>query len=124
MTQIRKMPSKLAIAKYWHEQLRGKKLFATFDRPDVCTCMACNRPTDHTERAHIKAKQEGGADSVDNLHLLCDICHKDSEMISGDKYFEWFYSRKLADVAAQVALKMGNREQALYFLKNADLTAY
>lgn len=42
------------------------------------------------ERAHITARAEGGSDSPDNLHLLCRLCHVQSEMLDGDDYWEWF----------------------------------
>ena len=55
-------------------------------------CFACGfiRPL---ERAHIKARISGGGDEVDNIHLLCVWCHRLSEGLEGNSYWEWFKSQ-------------------------------
>jgi len=43
----------------------------------VCEeCMAWSRVTPGTEVDHIKPKAQGGSDSLDNLQLLCESCHR------------------------------------------------
>lgn len=58
------------------------------------TCFACGRNVS-LERCHIIPRWQGGQDSLDNLHLLCDICHFASEDKSGEKYWEWFEKRNM-----------------------------
>ena len=64
---------------------------------EIELCFACGLFL-QTQRAHILSVAEGGTDSVDNIHLLCKNCHGESEMISGEKYRNWF-ERKSADLA-------------------------
>lgn len=52
-------------------------------------CFACLK-LGYVERCHIKAKVLGGKDKVENIHLLCPVCHSDSEMKSGLYYWCWF----------------------------------
>jgi hypothetical protein len=53
-------------------------------------CFACGFDGG-TQRCHIVPKCIGGADSVENLHLLCKYCHSESEYIENvDAYFFWF----------------------------------
>lgn len=61
------------------------------------TCFACGGFFEVTTRCHITPKCEGGSDNVENLHLLCSGCHKESENISGDVYFNWFISKDLSN---------------------------
>jgi len=57
-------------------------------------CFACGfESSQPLERAHILALADGGSNDIENLHMLCKPCHKASEFISGDKYFEWFSVR-------------------------------
>ena len=55
-------------------------------------CYGCGIPA-KTERCHIKPKNAGGDDTVENLHLLCANCHKQSEGYSGMAYWRWFYHK-------------------------------
>lgn len=52
-------------------------------------CMACGR-AHALHRAHIMPRCAGGTDEPDNLHLLCPICHRDSEFFVGEAYDAWF----------------------------------
>lgn len=52
-------------------------------------CFACGLHK-LTQRAHILASSKGGPNSVENLHLLCKSCHDESELLSGEKYWNWF----------------------------------
>lgn len=80
----RNMPSRRQIAAYWigrHEKIQ--------DESDADYCFACG---DHyrVERAHITPRTDGGADTVENLHILCASCHIESEFLTGESYWHWF----------------------------------
>jgi len=47
------------------------------DDGDIC-CFACER-TNNLERCHIIPHAAGGDESLDNLHILCSSCHKQTE---------------------------------------------
>lgn len=115
----RNMPPKNKILEYWHiekiftkaseeksTRLEGlgknqpqKTLFGLYNiNPDVNSlniiektdfCFACGLQK-ITQRAHILAVSEGGNDTVENLHLLCKSCHDESDMLSGQAYWNWF----------------------------------
>jgi len=79
---------------YWAPRLAaiGKELNDaphTKDGRTQASCFACGhtRPVD---RAHIKARLEGGDDSVQNIHLLCRFCHQLSETMAPGHYARWF----------------------------------
>lgn len=57
-------------------------------------CFACGL---HGElhRAHILARQEGGSDTVENLHLLCPKCHIESEYMKGELYWHWLKTKDM-----------------------------
>jgi hypothetical protein len=87
------LPSEKAIRRYWAEKL-GELDLETDD-----ACFACGtRTADTLHRAHILARVEGGSDTADNLHMLCQWCHHDSEYLTGDDYWTWFESRTQFDM--------------------------
>lgn len=106
----RYIPTKNQIKNYWKHKIVEIKhnIFPSVEY--LCKgdyCFACGMLTnDHTERAHILARQEGGSDEVDNLHLLCSICHKDSEMLSGEEYNEWLINRTHVDAILSICYKV------------------
>lgn len=112
-TSKRKIPTKHKIKEYWKHRIveMKKDIFNSIDhleRGDFC--FACGLLTNnHTERAHIIARVSGGTDNVDNLHLLCSICHKDSELFEGDRYFEWFKNRNHVDAIMSILYKYDYR---------------
>lgn len=95
-TLPRKMPTARAIFNHWKSHLLALGKFD--DEFDRGLCFACGVYYGYpTHRAHILARVEGGLDTVENLHLLCITCHKDSEYISGDTYDTWFKCRSVMD---------------------------
>ena len=85
------MPNKAKIKKYWtNELLDLQKFDSEFELMEADYCFACGFYFGGTERCHIKARCTGGPDTVDNLHLLCHSCHVTSELLDGDKYWDWF----------------------------------
>jgi hypothetical protein len=84
----RKMPSRQKIAEYWFQHFKQK-----YDRDiDPNTCFACARDIPASvERCHIKPRWRGGDDSVGNLHLLCKMCHYESEGFFGNDWHYWHW---------------------------------
>lgn len=61
-------------------------------------CYACGKE-EHLERAHILAKAQKGSNYASNFHVLCRLCHSESEYLDGADYWIWlclkshFYER-------------------------------
>jgi len=93
---------------HWSEMdLWERKGFASAEdlRGDVC--FACRMPAPGCERAHVVADCEGGAGDAANLHMLCPVCHQDSEVLSGDRYWTWFWERTGRDMLLSRAARCG-----------------
>ncbi len=69
-------PDKRKIAKHWEVPTN--------------TCMACGVVAHQIDRAHIIASQSGGTNDVSNFHLLCTVCHGESENLKDKSYEQWF----------------------------------
>lgn len=99
MAKKRDMPKKKEIFKHWQKKLEcSSKFWMDDEAAESCTknefekldtCFACGSKA-RTQRCHILPKCEGGTDEIDNLHLLCEFCHTESEYFSGELYNEWF----------------------------------
>ena len=107
----RRMPSESVIRAHWADRLWERK---GFDSPDefreVGVCFACGMNGDNVggvERCHILARCCGGSDDASNLHMLCRICHKDSEALDGERYWSWFFERTWLDAAASILARNG-----------------
>lgn len=103
------LPTKKKIKEYWNIKVVEMKP-NTFDSVEQLNnkdyCFACGIVTNnHTERAHILARSVGGSDTEENLHLLCSICHKASEMLDGDEYVDWFVKRNHIDMVSDMYYK-------------------
>jgi 5-methylcytosine-specific restriction endonuclease McrA len=88
------LPSKDKIFQYWEQQLilLGKK--PEWADPLDCFCCGASLPV---QRAHIIPHDAGGADTEENLHLLCHGCHQESEHYQGDMYWAWFKSKDVEE---------------------------
>lgn len=78
------------------------------DLPDGC-CWACGRPS-QMQRCHIVSHQHGGADTVDNLVILCRGCHDESEDLHAAAFLPWIRAKRRdewKDEYTHVALKLG-----------------
>lgn len=102
-TLPRSEPTKAVIRAHWADRIGGDSR-GRFDSPAEFLlddyCFACGFVA-NTERAHILARNCGGDDSAENIHLLCWSCHRASEPISGEEYWEWFWNRRREDVGAE-----------------------
>ena len=76
-------------------------------RDEGLCCFACGFTSQRAplERAHILAIFDGGSNDADNLHMLCKLCHKASEFISGEEYFAWFSQRNIMHRALEAAIR-------------------
>jgi len=105
-TTKRKMPTELAIRAHWADRLwRAKGYDSEAEFMERGTCFACGM--DGAERAHILARVAGGGDEVENLHVLCGVCHKDSEYLDGERYMGWLMQRSPVDRLMSEAMRFG-----------------
>ena len=99
------LPSVKRIMDYWRDWVWETHE----DAPEDGFCWACGMIYEGgLERAHIQARCNGGADTVENLHLLCSVCHKVSEYLEGDDYWKWLEKWTFHDVNIYTALRSGH----------------
>ena len=97
--------------KDFSELLEGWRMVLNLNT-SVPHCWACGKPFENTfqksnsifeayrdigdlNRCHIKARQFGGEDSVENLFLMCEHCHQESpDTLNRTAFFRWVYDRK------------------------------
>lgn len=106
----RKMPSDREVKEYWKNVEGFVELLGFDSTEEFCEddyCFACGFIDGKLDRAHILGRTLGGSDLCSNLHLLCRICHKDSESISGQAYKSWLIERHLMDKAYSVISRTG-----------------
>ncbi len=111
-TTPRKMPTELAIRAHWADRLwlaKGYDSKAEF--MERGTCFACGMSGN--ERAHILARAAGGDDTPENLHILCGVCHKDSEYLEGSAYMDWLMDRSALSMIMSGAARCGFNLAAL-----------
>lgn len=48
-----------------------------------------------------------GVDDASNIHILCGVCHKDSEYLDGGRYLAWLISRTPLDMIMSASAKRG-----------------
>ncbi len=96
--QREKMPSKKQILKHWAERLihdYGKYSMDIYEDEGITensqnTCFACGTMAG-TLRCHIVPYHLTKNNDCENLHLLCNECHNESEGIeTAISYFKWF----------------------------------
>jgi 5-methylcytosine-specific restriction endonuclease McrA len=110
------MPTERTIRSYWATRLWERKGFDSiheFMEEGLCfacgmTCTRARAMSRRLERCHIEPRCDGGSDGADNLHMLCWVCHKDSEGLVGDRYWDWFWGRHWLDAAISLAARQGN----------------
>lgn len=112
------MPPPIQIRAAWAPWLvdEAQKFDSVVEVMEDDYCFACGMLDDwgkdvgspsKTERAHIQARVLGGSDDIDNLHLLCSICHKDSELLDGEAYDVWFQERTMVSVCLSIHVRHG-----------------
>lgn len=91
MSRKRNMPSRKEIFNFWNGKIKSVVNDNTCFKCGVTSILG--KDIIIVDRAHILAVCEGGSDDLDNLHLLCRRCHRDSEVYSGKEYNLWFLSK-------------------------------
>jgi len=122
------MPSRMRIIKYWlnkhekHPEAKrwmdrvGEYFVERTCQDGIDICFACDFINGEVHRAHIKALSQGGDNHCSNLHILCRQCHKDSEFIEGDAYWDWIADRNIQHVYINACVLTGyftNKEAAI-----------
>ncbi len=83
------MPKKRVIFSHWKYTLLKTH---NRDIKNKYTCFACLRGG-YVERCHIEPLSTGGCNIVENLHILCPNCHRESEGYRGRFYWIWFSNK-------------------------------
>ena len=100
------MPTERVIRAQWVDRLwRAKGYDSAAEFMERGTCFACGLKG--VERAHIVARAVGGGDEAENLHMLCGVCHKDSEYLDGGRYMAWLLQRSPVDRLMSEAMRYG-----------------
>jgi hypothetical protein len=120
MRTTNRTPSKDSISNHWISFLLQNKKASHKSFIYESACFACGCVTKHLDRAHIKPVISGGSDNLDNLHLLCKICHKESEFLEDDEYWQWFFAMSIQKRKAIEYLKYGVGPDIDKFVKNAN----
>lgn len=125
MTQRRRMPTEHDIRMFWCNTLWYRK---GFDSPEEFMehgiCFACGMSSpDGIERAHIEPRCNGGVDGIENLHMLCRVCHKDSEFLTGIVYMKWLLERSAIDMPISVGVQHGRNIWSLLIKEQQNDTA-
>jgi hypothetical protein len=96
------------IRPYWREHEKNKYFNVDWDNTEK-TCFACGLDCKTIDKAHIKPKRffnsAEEANTPSNLHLLCRVCHTNSEMLSGDAYWEWMKLSSMCYTEGTIKLK-------------------
>ena len=81
----RSMPKGRLVREYWKESNLSE--FLNTSGANDKSCMACGGYGNH--RAHILALCYGGSNLPSNIHMLCQSCHVESELLDGYNYWLW-----------------------------------
>jgi HNH endonuclease len=115
------------IREFW--DMTSLWLFKGFDRGELLergTCFACGWEFSHCKKyecdiAHIVPRYIDKNDSIDNLHMLCTLCHYDSEYIESEgPYWEWFFSRTMLSPGISVMARRNIDLVEFFKLKAKD----
>jgi hypothetical protein len=94
------MPKGSEIRAYWAATRlwEEKGLDGPRDLLDKEMCFACTRVGIPIQRCHIIPVCKGGSNHVANLHMLCRVCHEDSEhLVTVASYWPWLIERTMVD---------------------------
>jgi hypothetical protein len=107
------MPSEAKIRGHWARvpgfyARKGYESAPDFINCDGCFACGLRNPGEMLDRAHIFPRVKGGGNEQENLHMLCHVCHKDSELLEGEAYWDWFWSRTASDSAISAMVRAGS----------------
>lgn len=92
----------LIVAKHWAKRISIIKSHPENEFNEAQRCFACLLPLP-LQKAHIIPFNDTKDNSLENLHLLCQSCHRDSEFIQEDEYWEWLEDRTTLDCIVSMA---------------------
>jgi len=90
------------IAKYWGLRISTIKNVSIDEISSASRCFGCLLQLP-LQKSHIKDRYFSNDDSLENLHLLCQTCHRDSEFLSDDNYWNWLKNRTTLDAIVSMA---------------------
>lgn len=90
----RKMPSRRQIADYWmgRPDAIEKMGYAGTGYDDEFAhdeCWACGDAGSKLEKCHVHSRWKGGNDLPENLVILCQRCHVESEDMPVSTFWDW-----------------------------------
>jgi len=88
----KKTAQKNRISVFWEHNPFWKVLDKSIDGEGYCYACGARFGKEtpfHLEAAHIHPLRNGGTSSYANHHLLCKICHAESEALEGVDYWLW-----------------------------------
>ena len=109
-TDRRNLPKHAEIRAFWAPKLVEIGKFDSIEEVmEDDYCFACGFKTHRkTQRAHISARVgDPSKDRIDNVHLLCHVCHVDSEYFDGDAYWNWLKNRTFQDRTISLMMQLG-----------------
>jgi hypothetical protein len=80
------MPKANKVVEYWKANMPDELNDGQIEDKQ---CFACGH-WNHLQRCHIDPLCTGGSNEAANLHILCIVCHKESEYLSGQSYWQWY----------------------------------
>jgi hypothetical protein len=107
------MPTKYKVLRAWKSWLKENKPIVIPPEYDGYFCFACGKRGE-VERAHIKARSEGGSDREENIHLLCPACHGESEYMKDKLYWHWIIWKPLWDDTVGAMISKFLIDQAMH----------
>jgi hypothetical protein len=89
-----KLPKPQQIVDYWRTRVSDLGVYHDWQEElSETECFACGDGR-RVARCHIVPYAHGGANSVENLMLLCPRCHEESEHIPPDVFWTWLHNQR------------------------------
>jgi HNH endonuclease len=102
----RRMPTSSKIRAYWRDADRWiERGIDPDERGWYEDCFACGWAG--STRCHIVPRHKGGSDDVSNLHILCPVCHEQSENLDEVAYWRWIGQVDPQRVIEQIMIRQG-----------------
>tara|TARA_R100001443_G_scaffold668_3_gene2656 strand:+ start:61 stop:576 length:516 start_codon:yes stop_codon:yes gene_type:complete len=100
-------PNKKRVRAYWREREESKYFAKGWDDTEK-TCFACGNDGHTITAAHVhpnRDREDNDRDS--NIHLLCELCHKESEPLRDKAYWHWLHLTALMYDKGKLGFGMG-----------------
>ena len=100
-------PNKKRVRAYWSKREESKYFAKGWDDEEK-TCFACGNDGHTITAAHIHPNPDRKDNHRDsNIHLLCELCHKESEPLRDIGYWHWLHLTALMYDKGKLGFKMG-----------------